>query len=330
MQWKERYSKTNRPRVQDIGGYLPLHIFTLYQAFADTLARTLNMTYVKPVYTQTYGWKFQYGRSGMILLDDVRIGEGCFGVQSIEVYDEHTLQEALALARQRYADEFEERFSAFAAKRTEAQKQRTQKRTQREKAQVESFANITPGQFNQYRWSPKVSRQALARLYEANARQMPDDTLLDDIGYALYARCVQGRDTWEFINSGRLQCHNCGAILPYQASLMQCECGQQYLFRDYMRSFRANNMPSGSARDIFDRFITQWPQANTGEAKMELIDWLIHEFHANLLTGVKGRFVGINLIEGSKDQIQKLILELAYGATDAAAKEAFQRNLKKK
>jgi hypothetical protein len=46
---------------------------------------------------------------------------------------------------------------------------------------------------------------------------------------------------------------------------------------------------------------------------MRLIDELIHEFHINLVSGIKGRFVGINLIEGSKKQIVDLILTLAYG-----------------
>ncbi len=48
---------------------------------------------------------------------------------------------------------------------------------------------------------------------------------------------------------------------------------------------------------------------------MRLVDGLIHEFHINLNSGVKGRFVSINLIEGSKKQIGELIIGLAYGSS---------------
>jgi hypothetical protein len=44
----------------------------------------------------------------------------------------------------------------------------------------------------------------------------------------------------------------------------------------------------------------------------EDIDRLIHEFHINLNSGVKGRFVAINLIQGTKKQIGDLIISLAY------------------
>ena len=57
---------------------------------------------------------------------------------------------------------------------------------------------------------------------------------------------------------------------------------------------------------------------------MRLVDGLIHEFHINLNSGVKGRFVGVNLIEGTKRQIGELILNLAYG--DSAQK--FAENLR--
>lgn len=330
MDWKDRYDKAHRPRADAIGAHLGEGIFALYNRFAATLARELRLPYVKPVYTQTHGWKYQYGRSGLILLDDVRIGEGCFLVQGIEVRDEAALQQALAEVRRLHADGFDERFTAFAQKRSEAQKQRTQRRVQRERAQVEALAQQTdPSLFNRFRWSPKVPRQALLRLYALDAQGLPDEALLDEIGYALYARCLQGQHTRQAIESGRLICHGCGASLGYANGLMRCECGRQYLFRDYMRSFRAENMPSGAAQKIFDTFVDRWPRMRAAEEKMRLVDGLIHEFHTNLLTGVKGRFVGVNLIEGTKQQIARLILELAYGDNAEGSKEDFARNLRK-
>lgn len=330
MQWKDRYDKAHRPRAQAIAEHLGEEIFSLYNRFAAALNRELRLAYVKPVYTQTYGWKYQYGRSGLILLDDVRMGEGCFLVQGQPVHDEATLQEALNMARNMHENGFDQRFAAFAAKRGEAQKQRTQRRVQRERDQLDTLAAHTdPARFNRFSWSPKVPRQSLKRLYTLDAQGLPNEALLDEIGYGLYARCLQGRQTRDAIESGRLLCHGCGAALSYAHGLMTCDCGRQYLFRDYMRSFRAENMPSGAAQEIFNRFVDQWPRQQDAQAKMRLVDWLIHEFHMNLLTNVKGRFVGINLIEGTKKQIAELILELAYGDDPSASREAFARNLKK-
>lgn len=66
----------------------------------------------------------------------------------------------------------------------------------------------------------------------------------------------------------------------------------------------------------------------TYSEKMRIIDQLVHEFHINLVTGVKGRFVGINLIEGTKKQIEELILSLAYSEENKASKYNFMHNLK--
>ena len=85
-------------------------------------------------------------------------------------------------------------------------------------------------------------------------------------------------------------------------------------------------MPSGAATAIFNAFIDDWPRAKGYAAKMVLIDNLLHEFHINLNSGVKGRFVGINLIEGTKKQIEELILDLAYDGTNNTGK--FAANLK--
>ncbi|MDR2590956.1 MAG: hypothetical protein LBC71_08250, partial [Oscillospiraceae bacterium] len=59
-------------------------------------------------------------------------------------------------------------------------------------------------------------------------------------------------------------------------------------------------------------FIEDWSKAKGYIEKMLLIDRLIHEFHINLNSGVKGRFVAINLIQGTKKQIGDLIISLAY------------------
>ena len=39
------------------------------------------------------------------------------------------------------------------------------------------------------RWSPRVPRSKILRLYECVASGILDDTLIDEVAYAFYARC---------------------------------------------------------------------------------------------------------------------------------------------
>ena len=38
-------------------------------------------------------------------------------------------------------------------------------------------------------WAPRVPKSKIKRLYELDAKGIYDDELLDDVGYALFARC---------------------------------------------------------------------------------------------------------------------------------------------
>jgi hypothetical protein len=88
-------------------------------------------------------------------------------------------------------------------------------------------------------------------------------------------------------------------------------------------------MPSGSATHIFQAFLNNWEMVTGYSDKMRLIDNLIHEFHINLVTGVKGRCVAINFMEGTKQQISDVILSLAYSDWNQNSKEEYFRNLSK-
>jgi hypothetical protein len=79
-----------------------------------------------------------------------------------------------------------------------------------------------------------------------------------------------------------------------------------------MRSFNKNGMPSRSATPFFNEFIEKWPSAKDYAEKMRLIDWVIHQCHLNMLSGVTRGFAAKNLFEGSKKELHDLILQLAY------------------
>ena len=313
--WKVTYGKgkVNRPGIDEVKSFLPNDAAVLFENFSNYLAEKYGINCKPPVYTENDGWIFSFGRSSVTFLSHVSIEDCAFLVQGHRVSNTAEYQEAIKLADRLYADGFAERFSRETAIKNEKQKQNTKRRLLREHAELEAISGIiNKDRFNKYHWSPKVSRQNLKKLYENDAKGLPDEELLDDVGYTLYSRCLQGRDERLLIESGKMKCHNCQKILTASRTLIQCECGSQYLFREYMRSFRKENMPSGAATKIFNAFIEDWSHAKGYAEKMRLVDGLIHEFHINLSSGVKGRFVGINLVQGTKKQIGELIVTLSY------------------
>lgn len=329
--WKTLYGKgrRNRPGIAEIMAFLPDGVGALFQEFSRHLAREYDVGCKPPTYTETDGWVYRFGRYDIHLLNHVSMEDGAFSVQGLRINDEAGLREALEIAGSLY-DSYKEHFTRTVAAKKEKQKQNTHKRMVRERSELEAISGmIDKARFNRYHWSPKLSRQTLKRLYESDAKGLMDEELIDNVGYTLYARCLQGRDERLLIESGKLKCHHCAEILKVRGmgALIECPCGYQYMFRDYMRSFRTANMPSGAATAIFNAFIEDWPRARGYAEKMRLVDGLIHEFHINLNSGVKGRFVGVNLIEGSKKQIEDLILGLAYGGSGST--EKFISNLHK-
>jgi len=44
---------------------------------------------------------------------------------------------------------------------------------------------------------------------------------------------------------------------------------------------------------------------------MLLVDWLMHECHVTVMSGLKGRSVCVNLIEGTQAQIREMLEKLA-------------------
>ncbi|MDF2587284.1 MAG: hypothetical protein K0S41_1125 [Anaerocolumna sp.] len=328
--WITLYDKKHRPRLNEISSFLPNDIMTLFYEFSNYLSREYSLQCPPAIYKASQGWTFRFGKSNLYMIENVIIQDGYFIIDHIPVNNEDSLRNAIEYADTLYQNGFKEHLEEHCAKKSALQGERTKKRLEREKLELEQMSEkINKNKFNKFSWSPKVSRQSLKRLYENDANMIYDEDLLDDIGFTLYARCMQGHEERILMESGKLRCHNCGEIIMGQNGLMECKCGNQYLFRDYMRSFRTNNMPSGSAKHIFQDYIKNWQKATTYAHKMRIVDNLIHEFHINLVTGVKGRFVGINLIEGTKKQIEELILSLAFGEDNKETKQNFIRNLKR-
>lgn len=175
------------------------------------------------------------------------------------------------------------------------------------------------------KWAPKVAQAPIARLYEHDAAGIHDEELLDDVGYALWARAA---DISLVARSG-VRCPVEGAEfslgddawhrLPADASATCPTCGWQTTVAAWHDSFRKTDL-SGMAPFV-DVYVATWPKARSYRDRMQLVDRLLHEVHA---TG--GNLVRA-LVEGGRRNSPHAFLDrLAYGSAstiDHEAREAF-------
>jgi hypothetical protein len=177
------------------------------------------------------------------------------------------------------------------------------------------------------RWSRRVLPAKIRRLYESDAQGLLDEELLDDVGYGMYVRC---RDILEVSEAkqGRVKCRGCGHVIQRRGGewvdywgggervggedeVLACDrCGWQVTWGAYNESVLGTGL-IGEMAPMAAAFVAGWPTARTPQARLILIDTLIHEFHV-VQFGL-GRPVGVNVIRGTTRQVEQLIADLAYG-----------------
>ena len=327
MEWKEKYPRKTKPAYNELLDYFPGDIRNLFLRFNHEMNEKYGVYNRWHRYESSYGWVYGFCRNYRCELLSVIVQSDSFRVLGITVKDDESLQLVFEKAKAKYEDGYEERYAAICEKRRSNQIERTKKRVEREKLQMEKITeNIDPEKFNKFKWCKKVSRNDLLKLYQSESKGMIDEELLDEVGYTFHTRCTQAKQARELMEKGQILCLHCGAILkadivkigeftPFSKDNLpiHCKCGYSYTYREYRRSCNAANMPGGRAEPIFEQFAQKWPGCKNSTQKMLLINWLIHECHVTLMSGMKGRSVCINLIEGSTKQISDLINNLAYG-----------------
>jgi DNA-directed RNA polymerase subunit RPC12/RpoP len=180
---------------------------------------------------------------------------------------------------------------------------------------------------NEIRWSPRVAKWKIRRLYELDAQGIVDEALLDDVGITLLLRC---RDivTIDEARRGRIKCPRCAKqkkrTLIVRAhgkgdvrdEVITCpECGWRITWGEYALSFKRKQLNSGGALTAFERYIRDYRAAQRPQQKMLAIDRLIHEFHYSLRAqpDLPCRPVGVNLIQGKLGDVVRFLDELTYG-----------------
>jgi hypothetical protein len=139
------------------------------------------------------------------------------------------------------------------------------------------------------RWAPRVSPAAIRRLYETDARGIVDEEQIDDVGYALYARCQSILRVTE-AHQGRVTCPRCERLVDRapgwikQDEVVSCgRCGWRVVWRDYLKTYQHKHLVGGGAVQFHRDFVAQFERARTPQQKMLAIDRLIHAFHWELV-----------------------------------------------
>jgi hypothetical protein len=170
-------------------------------------------------------------------------------------------------------------------------------------------------------WAPRVTQQEIRRLYETDAKGIYDQELIDEVGYGLLARCQSFMDAVDAVH-GRARCPRCGAVVMHTSGkeeMLRCPCGWELTWGDYFSTIQHKQLSGAEpVLDQFRSFVQAFPLARTPQAKMGLIDRLIHGFHWYYKTNRPTRPVAVNLIEGRLSEVVAFLDTLSRGDRSTA------------
>jgi hypothetical protein len=165
-------------------------------------------------------------------------------------------------------------------------------------------------------WAPRVTQREIRQLYETDARGIYDEDLINEVGYGLLARCES------FITAveafwGRVRCPRCGAVVIHhqdKTELLHCDCGWELTWGEYFVTIQHKQLSGAEpVLEQFRAFVEGFPKARTPQARMILIDQLIHGFHFYLEHNTVTRPVAVNLIEGRLSEVVAFLDSLSRG-----------------
>lgn len=167
-------------------------------------------------------------------------------------------------------------------------------------------------QLEKIRWAPRLRPELLERLYRSDAMGFQDEMLCDDVGLRLYARCR----TFILVARGEVECPRCRTEFRVE----QCDtatscplagCGWQTTGQEYWKSIGNHYAWHGRALDAFSTFYDRYPASNSYQAKILLIDALIHSFHKDEKQNRPTKSVASKLLEGNKHDVVQFLDRLS-------------------
>jgi ribosomal protein L37AE/L43A len=165
-------------------------------------------------------------------------------------------------------------------------------------------------------WAPRVRPAKIRRLYELDALGIHDEELLDEVGYALLARCQSFIAACQAA-AGLVSCPVCSQEIvrkKVKDEVLHCPaCGWELTWSAYFATFQHRQLSGAEpVLDLFGEFIARFPAAASPPEKMLAIDTLIHGFHWYYKYGPT-RPVAVNLIEGRLGEVIAFLDRLSRG-----------------
>jgi ribosomal protein S27AE len=171
------------------------------------------------------------------------------------------------------------------------------------------------------RWSPRVSRSKLRRLYERACQGIWDEELINDVGMTLYLRCRDILRIHRAQAEKKVTCPRCAragttTLIDRHGDRwtpMTCPaCGWTMTWVEYHATFQRRQLNPGGAVTYFGDFIAAFERSPDPRERMLAIDRVIHEFHYSLreLPDQPTRAAGVNLIDGKLGEVVAFLNEL--------------------
>lgn len=165
-------------------------------------------------------------------------------------------------------------------------------------------------------WSPRLRKLQLQRLYHSCGQGLLDEALVDEVGFALYSRCLSMLQASAAIR-GNPPCPSCGNTAQIDASpnpFARCaHCGWRCPWDAYQKTYQRKGLFAGGLEPFVKDFIDQFPVTTAHAKRMVLIDTLIHRFHWESAGVDDGRPGATSLIEGKMKDIMEFLDRLTYG-----------------
>jgi hypothetical protein len=186
-------------------------------------------------------------------------------------------------------------------------------------------------------WAPRLKQRLVRVLYENEAQGIYDDELLDEVGWALVARCQSFIAAVEAVQ-GRARCPVCEKAILHHAmpdEILRCPaCGWQTSWQEYFHTIQHKQLSGAEeVMGLFQDFIDHFPRASRPQDKMLWIDILIHGWHWNAHFNRETRAAGVNLIEGNYHQVIEFLDSLSAGTASTqgvvAQKEQWRQKLER-
>jgi len=165
------------------------------------------------------------------------------------------------------------------------------------------------------RWAGRVEKRKIAQLYEDDANGMHDSELINDVAFALLARC-ESMLVVEAARNGRATCPLCEAMVEHEAKkgvMLECRnCGWTGSWNDYRSSMNGLHLIAPGLQPFCREYVQHLPLADSTKEKMYWIDWLIHRCHWEG-TALRGQPGAVCLIRGRAHDVNEFLANLSAG-----------------